>query len=76
MGAFMSGRHNTLNGEFAIDFDELQERSRQSIGVCLDCGEESTYPVEPDARGYECESCGEPSVYGAEELLFMDVAIN
>jgi hypothetical protein len=25
--------------------------------------------VEPDARKYECESCGEPGVYGAEELL-------
>ena len=26
--------------------------------------------VEPDARRVECESCGEPKVYGAEELLF------
>ena len=25
--------------------------------------------VEPDARRYECECCGEPGVYGAEELL-------
>jgi hypothetical protein len=24
---------------------------------------------EPDARRYECEACGEPRVYGAEELL-------
>jgi len=24
--------------------------------------------VEPDAREYECELCGESQVYGAEEL--------
>jgi CRISPR/Cas system-associated protein Cas10 (large subunit of type III CRISPR-Cas system) len=27
--------------------------------------------VEPDARKYECEVCGEPGVYGAEELLMV-----
>ena len=25
--------------------------------------------VEPDAREYECDSCGKPSVFGAEELI-------
>jgi hypothetical protein len=39
-------------------------------GFCLACGAEA-YNVEPDARGYKCESCGEHKVYGAEELLFM-----
>ena len=24
--------------------------------------------VEPDAEQYECESCGEPAVYGAAEI--------
>ena len=38
------------------------------VGFCVACGAEA-YGVEPDARGYECESCGEPKVYGAEELL-------
>jgi hypothetical protein len=27
--------------------------------------------VEPDARKYECEACGEKTVYGAEELLLL-----
>ena len=27
---------------------------------------------EPDARNYTCESCGEPKVFGAEELLLMN----
>lgn len=40
------------------------------IGFCLACGDEA-YNVEPDARGYECESCGKMKVYGAEELLLM-----
>ena len=39
-------------------------------GFCLACGAEA-FSVEPDAREYTCESCGEPKVYGAEELLLM-----
>ena len=39
-------------------------------GFCLACGDQ-TYGIEPDAHEYTCESCGEPKVYGAEELLFM-----
>ena len=38
------------------------------IGICLACGEEQG-GCEPDAREYECESCGQRKVYGAEELL-------
>lgn len=41
-----------------------------NIGFCIACGDEA-YNVEPDGRKYECESCGEKKVYGAEELLFM-----
>jgi hypothetical protein len=37
-------------------------------GFCVTCGADAE-GVEPDARKYECESCGEPGVYGAEELL-------
>lgn len=37
-------------------------------GFCTACGEEAG-PVEPDARRYKCEACGENQVYGAEELL-------
>lgn len=43
-----------------------------TMGVCLRCGEEA-YGVEPDANGYRCESCGEPSVYGLEEAVIMGV---
>ena len=37
-------------------------------GLCMACGEVAEC-VEPDARKYECESCGEKAVYGAAEAL-------
>lgn len=40
------------------------------VGFCRVCGAEAE-GVEPDARQYECESCGAMAVYGAEELLLM-----
>ena len=55
---------------------EAVERSHQLLdnpGFCIQCGEDAE-GVEPDARRYECEACGEPGVYGAEELLIMMAA--
>lgn len=46
------------------------EVSEGTMGFCLACGEEAG-PVEPDARKYDCESCGQPKVYGLEELATM-----
>ena len=43
------------------------------LGYCLACGEEA-YDIEPDACAYECEICGEPMVYGVEEVLLLFVA--
>ena len=47
----------------AVERDDL-------TGFCVACGAE-TPPgdVEPDAREYECPSCGEKKVFGAEEIL-------
>lgn len=50
--------------------EEYIVHSGDNGGFCVACGEEA-YGVEPDARGYECESCGEPKVYGSEELMMM-----
>lgn len=44
----------------------------ESLGFCVACGAEA-FGVEPDARKYECEECGNHAVYGAEELLMMMV---
>jgi len=41
-------------------------------GYCTTCKEITNAGVEPDARGYECESCGESTVYGIEEALLLE----
>lgn len=38
-------------------------------GFCIACGEDAD-GCEPDAEEYTCEACGEPAVYGAEQLMF------
>lgn len=47
--------------------------SGELVGFCIKCGDEA-YNVEPDARRYVCESCGQRGVYGAPQLLIMTVA--
>ena len=54
-------------------FDSPEEIQRimfedNTQGFCIACGEDA-YGVEPDARRYECESCGENKVYGLEEIV-------
>ena len=57
-----------------IDVDELIAAVHDSMygldnpGFCTECG---VYVdgVEPDARCYICDQCGQPGVYGAQELL-------
>lgn len=39
-------------------------------GFCLACGKTQS-GVEPDARRYECASCGAAKVYGMQELLML-----
>lgn len=41
----------------------------ENEGFCLACGAHVAGGIEPDARGYTCDVCGEQSVYGAEEIL-------
>ena len=55
-----------------IDMDQIMEAVEMDDyrGFCTACGEEA-FGVEPDARGYVCDSCDEAAVYGAEELLIM-----
>ncbi len=48
---------------------ESQTFGLENPGFCIACGEDAD-SCEPDARGYECESCGKSKVYGAEELMF------
>ena len=53
-----------------IDRDELVSDtfSLEMLGYCNACGVPG-YGLEPDARRFVCEECGQPEVFGAEELL-------
>ncbi len=59
----------------AIDIDEILAAVQRDdgTGFCLACGELAD-GCEPDAREYECECCGDFTVYGAEELLLRCVS--
>jgi hypothetical protein len=43
---------------------------REYEGICIKCRFVQT-GCEPDSRRYECESCGERTVYGAEQAMIM-----
>ena len=64
--------HKSLTNGVISEAAERRNSSLDNPGFCLACGAEAE-GVEPDAREYECESCGEPTVYGAEELM-MEIA--
>jgi len=51
--------------KLSVRMDDLMDGT---MGICLACGEEA-YGVEPDARNYECESCGKSEVFGLEEAV-------
>lgn len=53
-----------------FSLEQFQEAQELQAGFCLACGE-MRENCEPDARKYECDYCGRPQVYGAEELLLM-----
>lgn len=50
----------------------LEEFEERTNGGCISCGELTYRGVEPDAKEYPCESCGENKVFGLEQLLVMD----
>ncbi len=57
-----------------IDINRVMDavQADDGTGFCLACGEQSS-GCEPDARNYECDSCGQKQVFGAEELLLMGI---
>jgi hypothetical protein len=61
--------HESLTPEVIMAAAARTRFDLDSIGLCVACGHTQGC-VEPDARRYECEACGEKAVYGAEELAF------
>ena len=60
----------TTSRTFEMTRNEYIEEREADGGRCLACGAEAN-GIEPDARNYSCETCGESEVFGLEELLLM-----
>jgi len=60
--------HKSITERRVLRAVERQQTSLDNPGFCLACGIEA-HGCEPDARRYECESCGMKAVYGAEWIM-------
>lgn len=60
--------HPNITRQAICDACICRRTSLDNPGFCIARGAQVD-GVEPDAREYECEVCGESGVYGAEELL-------
>ena len=63
----------TANGSKKLQYVNatMEDVYEGTVGGCMACGELKYGGVEPDARGYECDECGDSEVYGLEELVIM-----
>lgn len=59
--------HESITTDRIIHACARRITSLDNPGFCIECGEEQD-GCEPDAREYECESCGAMAVYGSDEL--------
>jgi len=59
--------HQSITLDVVIEAVKRGMSSVDNPGFCIACGEE-VEGVEPDARKYECDFCGEDAVYGADEI--------
>lgn len=60
--------HESITADRIVEAVERHMTSLDNPGFCIYCGFEQE-GCEPDARKYECESCGRNGIYGAEEIL-------
>lgn len=60
--------HKSLTLDRIMDAVRSQMFGTLNPGFCIACGADHD-ACEPDARNYECPSCGRPTVFGASELL-------
>lgn len=61
--------HPDVTLELVVAAVVRRNNSLDDPGFCIACGCDFESGIEPDAREYECEACGELAVYGADELL-------
>lgn len=53
----------------AVEEHEYHEACDSYMGWCTCCQDFTRGCTEPDACNYDCEECGENTVFGAEEAL-------
>ncbi len=64
--------HPSVTLERVCAMAEQSMFGMEDNGICLGCGADAM-GVEPDARQYECGQCGASRVYGAEEILLLNI---
>ena len=57
-----------------VSEEDVSGMGMSDVGYCTNCGMD--HPAVPDAREYQCDACGKPTVYGAPELLLMGVLVS
>ena len=62
--------HRSITEDRVLELVKEQMTTLENPGICLACGEDAD-GCEPDARGYTCEVCEKPYVYGAQEIMMM-----
>ena len=60
--------HKSVTADRVFELVKAEMIGTDNPGICLACGENAE-GCEPDARGYTCEVCDEPQVYGVEEIM-------
>ena len=60
--------HKSITAKKVGEAVQRRMTTLDNPGFCLVCGHEAE-GVEPDAREYECEACGEMAVMGSDDLL-------
>lgn len=64
--------HKTLTRDVIEAAVHRRMSSLDNPGFCTSCGHEHD-GIEPDAINCECEACGEPTVFGADEMLICEM---
>lgn len=62
--------HASITTERICEAVERHNTTLDNPGLCISCGFEQD-GCEPDMERGECESCGAPCVWGAEQLLII-----
>ena len=52
-----------------ITTQEYHDHCRAYDGFCETCNDFTGMGVEPDAMGYECPACGQPTMMGTENAM-------